>query len=82
MAFWESIDFYKSDFILGCETWLNHSFFDNEVLPEGYTVYWKDRIDGYGGVLIGIKKNFSSKIINVNTECKICAVKVKRSANF
>ena len=28
---------------MGCETWLNHTVFDGEVLPENYKVYCKDR---------------------------------------
>ena len=57
-AFWETIDCYQPDFIVGCKTWLNHSIFDSEVLPDNYKVYRKDHADGYGGVLIGRKKNF------------------------
>ena len=77
-AFWETIDFYQPDFIVGCETWLNHTVFDEEVFPENYKVYHKDRADGYGGVLVGIKKKFSSEFINISTDTELCAVKIKK----
>jgi len=55
---WETIDFYQPDFIAGCETWLNHTIYDSELLPDSYKVYHKDHTNGYGGVLVGINKKF------------------------
>ena len=52
---WEAVDHHKPDFIIGCETWLKPTITDNEVLPIGYKIHDKDRANGYGGVLIGIK---------------------------
>ena len=40
------------DVIAVTETWLSDSIFNNEVLPNGYSVYCKDR-QSRGGVLIG-----------------------------
>jgi len=80
-ALWESIDLYQPDFITGCETWLSQSVFDSEVLPENYRIYRKDRSDGYGGILIGIKKQYQSEIIDSDNNCEVCAVKVRTSSN-
>ena len=51
-ALWEAVDYYKPDFIIGCETWLKPTITDNEVLPTGYKIHRKDCIDGYGGYLL------------------------------
>ena len=36
---------------IGCETWLSSDISSVEFLPAGYTVFRRDRSDGYGGVL-------------------------------
>ena len=51
---------HSPDIITGCETWLTSSILDNEVIPRNYKLYRKDRKDGYGGVLIGIKSNLAN----------------------
>ena len=66
------------DIITGCETWLTSSILDNEVICRNYKLYRKD---GYGGVLIGIKSNLFSKLIDLNTSCEICAVVIQLSQN-
>ena len=39
-----------------CETWLNPSINNSEILPPGdFKIYRKDRKDGYGGVLLAVK---------------------------
>ena len=78
---WEAVDHHKPDFIIGCETWLKPTITDNEVLPIGYKIHHKDRADGYGGVLIGIKNNFVFEPLSINTTCEICAVRVKISSS-
>ena len=46
------------------ETWLSQSIFDNEVLPNGYSVYRKDRqYRGGGGILIGTASHISSSFL-------------------
>jgi len=53
------------------ETWLNFSFSDNELGLVNYNIYRYDRCSNTsdclrgGGVLIGIRKDFSSKLITV-----------------
>jgi len=44
------------DIVVGCETWLNSSILDNKIMPKNCKlhVYWRDRDDGYGWMLIGV----------------------------
>ena len=41
-----------------CETWLNDTVLNNELLP-GYSVFRRDRIErnGHGGVLVAVREN-------------------------
>ena len=45
----------------------------SELLPTDspYTIYRRDRNDGYGGVLIAIKDNLLSDPVEVNSDCEI-----------
>ena len=47
------------DIIFGTETWLKASIKSSEFIPHLYTTIRHDRNDGYGGVLIGIKKDLN-----------------------
>ena len=66
--FWCLIDAAKPDVIIGSETWLKPDIGDSEIFPPGYHVYRKDRVDGYGGVLLGISTNLNSNIIETEGE--------------
>ena len=75
-TFLEHIDYYNPDIILGCETWLNDSILNNEILPPSYRLYRNDRIDGYGGVMIGVKSNLDSQLLDIQLNLEICIVSV------
>lgn len=51
------------------------------LIPNNYKLYQKDHADGYGGVLVGIKKEFQPKLVNTDTDSEIGAVKDKTSAS-
>ena len=71
---WELIDHHEPQIICGCETWLNPDILNNEVLPSSYKLHRKDRTDGYGGVLIGIKSNIVSDLIDSPSDLEVCTV--------
>jgi hypothetical protein len=51
--------------VVGTDTWLKPNIHTNEVFPEKYNVYRKDRIDQEeGGFLLAIKKEFISDEVN------------------
>ena len=43
------------DVIIGTETWLNSSVKTCEYFNPNYSVFRRDRLDGYGGVLVAVK---------------------------
>ncbi|VDI81226.1 Hypothetical predicted protein, partial [Mytilus galloprovincialis] len=51
----EMIDSCKPDVIFGAETWLSNDTSAYEYIsPSKYTIYTKNRKDGYGGALLAI----------------------------
>ena len=55
---------YSSDYdiFLITETWLHASIYDNEITPNGYSVYRYDRSTRGGGVLIFVKSSLPSTL--------------------
>ena len=75
--FWSALDTCNPDVILGCETWLNPSINNTEILPPGWgELHRKDRQDGRGGVLIGVKKPLTSRQIDLNTDAEMVAAEI------
>ena len=72
---------YSSDFDVICltETWLTESIFDQEILPNNYNIYRKDRTTRGGVVLIAIKNTIATSVLNSNlpnNELEITTVKL------
>ena len=76
-VFWELLDNYSPDVVVACETWLNQSIANNEFISPNYKMYRLDRNDGYGGIFISVKSNFSSQLIQYGESCELCAVKLR-----
>ena len=52
------IDQYKPDIIFGTESWLNMNIESNEIFPNGYKIFRKDRPDdGHGACVFQAVKN-------------------------
>ena len=64
------------DIILGTETWLNPNIFSSELFPPTYNIFRKDRNDGYGGVLIALKKEFTFEQLESNPDLEACFIKL------
>ena len=45
----------EPNFIIGTETWLKPDIHSSEIFPPRYHILRRDRPDGYGGVMLGIK---------------------------
>ena len=61
---------YSGDFdVVGiCETWLNESVIDSEIIP-GYSIFRRDREDLGGGVIVAVKGNIqASRRFDLETE--------------
>ena len=72
---------YSGDFdVVGiCETWLNESVIDSEIIP-GYSIFRRDREDLGGGVIVAVKGNIqASRRLDLEREdVELVAVELKR----
>ena len=78
------IESCKPDIIFGSETWLSGNISPYEYIPASeYTIYNKDRKDGYGGVLIAISNKYlSSKAPEkLNTDCEVVWATINTPGN-
>jgi len=79
--FWNALDVCNPDVILGCETWLNPSVTSSEIIPPGWgELYRKDRKDGRGGVVVGVKKCLISRQIDLDTDTELVAAEIISSS--
>ena len=58
------------------ETWLSPNILNSEIFPRGYTIFQKDRIDGFGGVLIASRNGIICSDVNIDSSTEIIACKV------
>lgn len=82
----------SSDIVCVTETWLDKNVSDHEFLPDGYTVFRKDRdISFYqegtysasdrGGVLILVKNNLNPVIVHEEVQAELCWINVTPVTN-
>ncbi|CAG2207668.1 unnamed protein product [Mytilus edulis] len=67
---------------MGTETWLLPSICSAEIFPPNYEVIRKDRKDGYGGVLLAIKKEYISDSIETTTTSEAVFAKLNLGKNL
>jgi len=75
-VFWELLDNGSTDIVVACETWLDKTVANNEIIPPDYKLYHRDRDDGYGGIFIAVKNKISSQLVQCSVSCEMCAVKL------
>ena len=65
----------QPDIIFGSETWLSPNINSSESFPTGYTLFRKDRSDGYGGVLLAFKESLTVAECQIDSpnSCEIIA---------
>ena len=62
---------HDPDFFVGTESWLSPEITNNEIFPSCYTIYRRDRPDGYGGVFFGCHSSYTCTHIDIQTTCDI-----------
>ena len=77
-SLWQIIESQRPDVILASETWLKSDIRDSEIIPAdlGYELFRNERSDGYGGVMIAVKRTLIYELITVGKECEFLAVKI------
>ena len=77
------LDSTGCDIITGTESWLTDNIKDNEIFPQGYTIYRRDRETGQrgGGVFIAINNDLiSTRFQHAETKCEIVWARVEISS--
>ncbi len=64
------------DVVCFTETWLGSEDYDNEILPENYCTYRRDRGTRGGGVLIGVSKSIPSRLYLRGDNTELIAVEM------
>ena len=77
-SLWQILESENPDIILACETWLKPDIHDSEIIPADleYEIFRKDRKDGYGGVMIGVKRQLVYEHVPTSENSELVAVKV------
>ncbi|XP_030834551.1 uncharacterized protein LOC115921326 [Strongylocentrotus purpuratus] len=73
------IDSSDPDIILGTETWLNSNIHIAKLFPPSYELIRNDRSDGYGGVLIALKKEIIFERLPSTPDANVEAIFIKIS---
>lgn len=58
------------------ESWLTQGIHDNEILPNGYSIYRRDRNSRGGGILLCIHNSLPSKLIFSHCRAEFLAVEI------
>jgi hypothetical protein len=77
LVFWDLVDRYNADIIIGTESWLREEIGDTEIFRADFTTFRRDRHARGGGVFICVKNNIACSELWVDDEFEMIAVEVK-----
>lgn len=78
LEFWNLVDMYNPDIIIGTESWLREGTGNAEIRAD-YTTFRRDRHARGGGVFICVKNNIACSELWVDNDFEILAIEVKSS---
>ena len=77
LEFWNLVDMYNPDIIIGTESWLREDIGNAEFFREDYTTFRRDRQARGWGVFICVKNNIACSELWVDEDFEILAIEVK-----
>ena len=77
LEFWNLVDTYNLDVIIGIESWLREEISNAEVFRDHYITFRRDRCTRGGGVFICIKNYVDCRELWVDEDFELIAVEVK-----
>ena len=77
LDFWNLVDTYNPDVVIGTESWLREEISNAEVFRADYTTFRRDRCSRGGGVFICVKNYIACGELWVDEEFEMIAVEVK-----
>jgi len=79
LEFWNVVDTYNPDIIIGTELWLREETGNTEIFRADYTTFRRDGHTRGGGVFICVKNNLTCSELWVDDDFEITAVEIKGS---
>ena len=76
LEFWNLIETYNPDVVIGTESWLHEEVNNAEVFRDNYITFRRDRNSRGGGVFICIKNHISCKQLWMDEDFEILAVEI------
>ena len=77
LEFWNLIDIYDSDVVIGTESWLINDIKNAEIFRGDYMVFRRDRCSRGGGVFICVKNYIDCRELWADEESEIIAIEIK-----
>jgi hypothetical protein len=77
LKFWNLIDTYNPDVVIGTESWLSEEINNAEVFREDYITFRRDRGPRGGGVLICVKNYIDCRELWTDEDFEMITVEVK-----
>jgi len=77
LEFWNLIDTYNPDVVIGTESWLSGEINNAEIFRDDYLTFRRDRCSRGGGVFICIKNYIICRVLWTDEVFEMIAVEVK-----
>jgi hypothetical protein len=77
LEFWNLVDTYNPDVVIGTESWLKEDISDAEVFRADFTIFRRDRSACGGGVFICVRNFIACMELWVDEDFEMIAVEVK-----
>jgi len=77
LEFWNLIDTYNPDFVIGMESWLSEEINNAEVFRDDCITFRRDRCSQGGGVFICVKNYIDCRVLWTDEVFEMIAVEVK-----
>ena len=77
LEFWNLIDTYNLDVVIGTESWLSEEINNVEVFRDDYMTFRRDRCSRGGGVFICVKNYIGCRVLWTVEVFEMIAVEVK-----
>jgi len=77
LQFWNLVDTYNPDVILGTESWLGEEINNAEVFLDNYSTFRRDKCTRGGGVFICVKNYVDCRELWVDEDFEMIAIEVR-----
>jgi hypothetical protein len=77
LEFWNLIDTYNPNVVIGTESWLNEEINNADVFSDDYITFRRDRCTRGGGVFICFKNKIDCRVLWTDEVFEMIALEVK-----